>query len=180
MNDYFKSKGYLEGGILTNSQQQRIDMRALPSILRVLLVTDGTVTKTLEAYYWEPISVTEVDQHEVILAEDNEKLSASKGETLLKRSIKLMGENSGQCYAKADSLIRLQQLPKTIREKLISGEIGIGELLRESGLETYRKLIDIGEKETNTIYRSYQIIIDHMPAILVTEYFSTAVYQKSK
>ncbi|MBL4607925.1 MAG: DUF98 domain-containing protein [Pseudomonadales bacterium] len=177
MNDYFKSKGYLVGGVFTNSQQQHIDMRTLPPILRVLLVTDGTVTKTLEAYFWEPIKVSEVNQQEITLDKDNERLNAKQGEALLKRSIKLVGGNSENCYAEADSLIRLHQLPLPLREKLINGDIGIGELLRESGLETYRKLIDIGEMNSNKIYRSYQIIINHIPAILVTEYFTTSVYQ---
>ena len=177
MNDYFKSKGYLAGDILTNSQQQSINMRTLPSILRVLLVTDGTVTKTLEAYYWEAINVSNVVQKKEPLTEDIEKIGAKTGEPVLKRSISLIGESSDKCYAHADSLIRLQQLPTDISEKLESGEIGIGELLRESGLETYRKLIDIGETETKQIYRSYQIIINHIPAILVTEYFTISAYQ---
>lgn len=177
MNDYFKSKGYLAGDILTNSQQQSINMRQLPPILRVLLITDGTVTKTLEAYYWESIKVSNIAQNEVVLTEDNQKLSAKAGETVLRRSISLIGDGSGKCYAQAESLIRLQQLPAEISKKLNSGEMGIGELLRESGLETYRKLVDIGETSTQQIYRSYQIIIHHSPAILVTETFTPSTYQ---
>ena len=57
MESYFKSKGYVPGGIITNSRHENLDIEAMPPFLRTLLVTDGTVTKSLEAFFWEPVVV---------------------------------------------------------------------------------------------------------------------------
>jgi chorismate-pyruvate lyase len=178
MSNYFKSKSYISDGFIINDQQQKLDMRTLPPILRVLLSTDGTVTKTLEAYYWEPIQVLSVKQEEIILNEPCPYLPTQAGEQVLKRSVELVGQTSQRCYTKADSLIRLQHLPTNIRQQLIEGHIGIGELLRESQLETYRQLVNLGQINNADIFRMYQIIIDHRPTLLVTEYFPRACYQE--
>ena len=54
---YFKSGGYLsESTILTDSGKE-LDLSQLPAFLRTLMVTDGTVTKSLEAWFWEPVKV---------------------------------------------------------------------------------------------------------------------------
>lgn len=178
MKNYFKSKAYVSDGFIINDQQQKLDMRTLPPILRVLLSTDGTVTKTLEAYYWEPIQVLSVNQEKVVLNEPVPYLPTQEGEQVLKRSVELVGQISQRCYTKADSLIRLQFLPMNIRQSLIEGHIGIGELLRESQLETYRQLVNLGQIQNTDIFRSYQIVIDHHPALLVTEYFPLTCYQE--
>ena len=180
MNNYFKSKGYLESGIITSQHHDELDMRTLPPILRVLLITDGTVTKTLEAYFWEPVLVKGIKQKTVLLRDRHHPLATLKNETVLQRNVKLVGKISGSLYAKAESTIRLQHLPADIRENLIAEKMGIGELLRESGLETYRELIDIGQEENNLIYRTYQIIIDQIPTITVTEHFPLAQYQQQE
>lgn len=186
MDHYFKSHGYLPEGTITNTQGQTLDIAAMPAILRTLLVTDGTVTKTLEAYFWEPVSVTNLKQDEIIAAKAMDFLECPQGEPLLDRRISLLGQSSKTLYAHAHSLIRLEMLPKAICADLKAGLIGIGEILRETGLETYRELVDLGAESTNdinklgqntqTIYRSYRIMIAHKPVILVTEKFPCSVY----
>ena len=44
-------------------------MADLPPFLRSLLITDGTVTKTLEAYFWEPVQVQVLKQQELRITE---------------------------------------------------------------------------------------------------------------
>ena len=179
MNNYFTSKGYLESGIITSEHHDNeLDMRTLPPILRVLLITDGTVTKTLEAYFWESVLIKSIKQITIQLSSKHPSLISAENETVLQRNVELVGGKSNDLYAKAQSIIRLQHLPADIRESLIAENMGIGELLRESGLETYRQLIDIGQKDKHQIYRTYQIIIEHIPAITVTEYFPLAQYQQ--
>ena len=77
-----------------------------------------------------------------------------------------------------------------MRNQLIAGTIGIGELLRDKGLETYRQVIDIyreikkevvpGSKSYycgELICRTYLIHIDNEPVIQVTEKFPYRLYQ---
>ncbi len=49
----FNSKGWMPESTLSATDVTAVDFAALPPILRTLLVTDGTVTKTLEAYFSE-------------------------------------------------------------------------------------------------------------------------------
>ena len=186
---YFKSRGYVPGGIVTNSKNESLHMEALPPFLRTLLVADGTVTKSLEAFFWEQIEVENLGQAPARLTEAAPWLNLLAGATVLERRVRLRGMESGRVYASAQSLIKLEALPEHLRTDLQQGRIGIGELLRERDLETYREILDVGEavepqlKEVfgfdpgDLIYRTYRIVIQHQPVIQITEKFPCSVYQ---
>ena len=53
----FRCDGYVPQGTIRDSWGHAIPLAELPPFLRALLVTDGTVTKILEAYFWEPVVV---------------------------------------------------------------------------------------------------------------------------
>ncbi|AZZ94567.1 chorismate lyase [Hahella sp. KA22] len=191
MLDCFKAKGYIAGGIITNKRDESLDIAAMPPILRTLLVTDGTVTKTLEAYYWEPLMVEQLGQSEQALEEDVEEMSCHKGDTVLRRNVCIRGVDSGDIYAYATSIIKTQDLPEQISDQLLQGKIGIGELLREMGLETYRQVADIYREIKQEVVpgsssyycgelicRTYYIYVGHNPVIQVTEKFPYRLYIK--
>ena len=189
MHPYFKSRGYVPGGIVTNSKNESLDMEALPPFLRTLLVADGTVTKSLEAFFWEQIEVENLGQASARLSEATPWLNLAAGESALERRVRLRGIESGRVYAYAQSLIKLDALPEHLRADLQQGRIGIGELLRERGLETYREILDVGEcvepqlREVfgfdpgDLIYRTYRIVIQHQPVIQITEKFPCSLYR---
>ncbi len=176
MQAYFKSRGYVPGGILTNSRNQAVHLERLPPFLRTLLVADGTVTKSLEAYFWEPVDVVQLSQAPRVLAEPVPALELAVGAEVFERRVQLIGAESRRPYAEAHSLIRLTALPGALREDLLAGRIGIGELLRECGLETYREILDVG-KSGDSVYRSYRILMQRRPIMLITETFPCAVYR---
>jgi len=173
---FFKSRGYVPGGIITNSKNETLHMEALPPFLRTLLVTDGTVTKHLEAFFWEQVEVENLGQSETRLERDIPWLEMHAGDSVLQRRVQLHGAESGRVYAHAESLIRLGSLPEKLRADLLEGRIGIGELLREKGLETYREILDVGKQGEAHVYRTYRIVINHHPAILITEEFPCDLY----
>ena len=179
MQAYFKSRGYVPGGIVTNSKNEALHMERLPPFLRTLLVADGTVTKSLEAYFWEQVEVENLGQAPVGLKEDIPALDLHAGDAVLERRVRLHGVESGRVYAHAHSLIKLAALPEHLRDDLQQGRIGIGELLRERGLETYREILDMGHADAaaESLYRTYRIVIQHHPAILITETFPCSVYR---
>lgn len=179
MQPYFKSRGYVPGGVLTNQQNVEFHMEHLPPFLRTLLVADGTVTKSLEAFFWEQVAVENLGQAPICLAHGIPALELPAGATVLERRVRLMGMESGREFAQAHSWIKLEALPAHLREDLQQGRIGIGELLRERGLETYREILDVGQSnvQADAIYRTYRILIQHQPAILITETFPCAIYR---
>lgn len=189
VHPYFKSRGYVPGGIVTNSKNESLHMEALPPFLRTLLVADGTVTKSLEAYFWEQVEVENLGQAPTTLQVAAPWLNLESGAAVLERRVRLRGMESGRVYAYAQSLIKLEALPEHLREDLLQGRIGIGELLRERGLETYREILDVGQSiepqlwavfdfdPGDLIYRTYRIVIQHQPAIQITEKFPCSVYR---
>lgn len=191
MDNYFKSRGYVPGGIITNSRKENLDLETMPPFLRTLLVTDGTVTKCLEAYFWEPVQVENLGQTQMTVPHDIEWVELKQGSLALFREVRLKGAKSGNVYAYAKSTLKLQRLPWELRDELLAGKIGIGEILRERGLETYREILDIGREIDESlasvfdteccgelVYRTYRVVINHVPAMLITEKFRYRLYNR--
>ncbi len=189
MKKQFNIRGYVPGGIVKSARSEDLDLQSLPPVLRILMVTDGTVTKSLEAYFWEPVSVEKLTQDVVESTADQEWLDIKKSDKILEREVRLRGGDSGTVFAFARSLIKLEVLPENLRDALLNEKIGIGELVRECGLETYREVLDMGREvdeplvdifggqhSDDLVYRTYRIMVDHQPAILITEYFPRHIF----
>lgn len=188
----FRCEGYVEHGVLANDRQENIPMEKVPPFLRTLIVTDGTVTKTLEAYYWEPVSVDVLEQGLTQAKLPIPWLGAEKSEDMLIRKVHLRGVNSGKIYASAMSAIRPSVIPLEQRKRLMDRSIGIGALIRDTGLESYRELLEVGLEHSlaymhiddiakpqilDLVYRTYRIIMGGKPALLITETFPWKLYQ---
>ena len=190
IKDCFRSDGYIQGVQLACDDHSRVDMAAVPPFLRTILITDGTVTKSLEAYYWEPVVVEMDFQHSVITIQNINWLHTLAGEEILLRGVQLRGAHSGNGYATAFSAIRHKLLPENLCQGLLAGSLGIGMLIRDSGLETYRQILDVGVKRQKLgqinsklppqpydyVFRTYRIFIAHEPVIIITESFPWALY----
>lgn len=188
----FKKNGFVAGWSIPHSgDSSTIPMEDIPPFLRTLLVTDGTVTKSLEAYFWEPVEVETLAQGMQVANSDVNWLEVLQGDDVLTREVKLQGKHSKNTYASAFSIIRPQIIPVEFREKLLSGEIGIGMLIRDSGMESYREVLEIGCEEycpnrdqalqpsivsMSILYRTYRIVMGGESAILITERFPKALY----
>jgi len=156
----------------------------LPPFLRALLVTDGTVTRFLEAFTWEPIEVRLIDQAETILESEIPELELGPGQSVVKRQVLLHGASTGRNYTFAESLIRTDRLWDGLREELLKGRLGMGEILRDRRMETYREILSLREEKAETLpgpmnvdgrervlVRSYRIFHRQAPVILITEKF---------
>ena len=187
---YFRSHGYTPDEIILTDSGESCDLSKLPPFLRTLLVMDGTVTKALEAWFWEPVKVVPLKNALETLSEKVEGLETQKGDKALQREVTLQGINSGKIFACARSTVALESLPTEVGLALETGQIGIGELFREKGLETYRELFNINyfsavpqgdallaHLQGGVVSRSYQIWVNGGASIIVTEYFSVAEYE---
>lgn len=185
----FRCQGFLRDGLIRRRDGGEMPIQALPAFLRALLVTDGTVTKILEAYFWEPVEVQTLQQEVVTAERPIPWIQVETEDEVLIRRARLSGADSGRVYASAFSVIRTQLIPETFRQRLIDREIGIGVLIRDSGMESYREVLEVGiepaeesAKDTATessdlIFRTYRIIIDGRPVILITESFPHDLYK---
>ena len=188
-HSYFRSSGFLKNAIINTESDELLDLTKLPAFLRTLLVTDGTVTKSLEAWFWEEVKIQTVSNHLETLKNGVLGLEIESGDKVLQREVMLKGVKSKTIYACARSTVSLKHLPQEIGLALKKGEIGIGELLREKGVETYRDIFNIDylvdlpkndalilSLQTELLSRSYRIRVNGYPAIIVTEFFPIKNY----
>lgn len=177
----FRCEGFARDGEITSTAGERLALCDLPPFLRALLVTDGTVTKILEAYFWEPVIVDTLGQRLETALQPVPWILLDAGDRCLIRDARLCGTDSAKSFAEAFSLIRIELIPPGFRQRLIDREIGIGVLIRDSGLESYREVLEIGLERTAdgelAVFRTYRIFIERQPVILITEYFPLALYR---
>lgn len=184
-----RSEGYLAGARVRRPDGKWILMESLSPLMRTLLVTDGTVTKVLEAYFWEPVNVRALQLNVKRVEKKIPWLELHAGEEVLTRQVHLIGDHSARLYTQAFSVIKLAEFDPSLREALVQGSVGIGVLLRESGLETYREIMAVGmeysrerkapNEEDVWLYRTYRITRDKKPVILIRESFPCALYDQA-
>jgi len=184
----FRCQGFLRDAVIRRNDGRVLPIQMLPPFLRALLVTDGTVTKILEAYFWEPVEVVTLRQELICAERPIHWIGVAEGDRVLMRRARLSGGDSARVYATAFSVIRPELIPETFRQRLIDREIGIGVLIRDSGLESYREVLEVGieavdgngegraRERADLVFRTYRIIIDGEPVILITESFPLDLY----
>ena len=156
----------------------------LPPFLRVLLITDGTVTQSLEAYFADPIEAVVLSHHESVCHRQHAAIDVAPGDRVFNRRVVLRGKRTGTLYAAAESVIVVSRLPENVRQGLQEERMGIGEILRDGHLETFRNLL--GSRRTNVgawareliadpaasaVARTYAIHIGGQPCVEIEETF---------
>jgi len=154
-----------------------LDYASLPAILRVLLVTDGMITRILEAWFNEPMLLQHLHQETIRLKKAEPLINADSGDEILRREVSLVGKLSDRPCIHATSLVRLHELDDSLVKELQHGQIGIGELLYERGIETHREILTITDSGLALVQRRYRILIRNRPSILVTERFPLESYR---
>lgn len=161
-----------------------VDPAALSPLQRALLVIDGTVTRFLEAYALEPVSVVPVAQQAMVLATDHEWLAAPAGTPVLRRSVLLSGARTGRCFAFAESTICTDRLPANLLDGLLRGGLSIGQVLLQPGVESRREGLWYGRERLDALppevaavagpeflTRSYRVSAASRPLMVITERF---------
>lgn len=148
----------------------------LPSFLKVLISSDGTVSNMLEAWFAEAVAVR-VEQEEILVPDhDLILLNAAPDDKALRRQTQLIGKRTQTCYLEAEALILPSRVPEATLDCIQAHEAGIGKALRQARAETLREVLDWGI-EAGWAWRSYRIVMGGQPAMLITERFPIASYQ---
>lgn len=161
----------------------------LPPILRVLLVTDGTVTRTLEAYFAEAIEVHVLTHATLSSDRYHPQIEVVPGDPILRRRVVLKGKASGSAYVYAESIISCNRLSPEIGRRLMDERIGIGELLCKGRIETHRELLSVRQEQVGELdrhldvdrkawvyVRNYNIHCQGCAAITISEAFPQSRY----
>lgn len=161
-----------------------INLRTLSPFQRALLVIDGTVTKFIEAYMMEPVSVAKLSQKERLLTSNHIWLEAEENTSVIAREVILKGEYTGTLYAYAASLLMPSRLPAGQQEALESERGGLGQVLLKSKMENYREVLWYGRESIDLLTpefhhlgihefasRTYRIISKQRPVMLINEKF---------
>ena len=163
---------------------KKIDPQTLTPLHRILLITDGTLTDILEAYFFEPIQLIKLSQRAFIAPTIHEQLRQDVGGELLEREILLRGNHSKKNYLYAESTIVLDHLPKPLRDELLNSNMPLGRLWLKYQLETFKNLIELEcieandladhfgcTRDTLVLRRTYSVLIKGQATMLISEYF---------
>ncbi len=165
-----------------------INIAQLTPFQRALIVTDGTVTRLIEAYTLAPVEVVLLHQAKHTLCSEHTWLELPAGSHIIAREVILQTPATGNYMPKtqayASSLIVPQHLPKGILDGLESDPAGLGGILQNSGLETRRELLwccceitrDLPEAIAHLegkplLSRTYRVFANKKPIMLITEKF---------
>lgn len=161
-----------------------VNLRALSPFQRALLVTDGTVTKFLEAYTLEPVESIRLKQESQQLASDYAWLEAPRGMEVVARQVLLHGRHSATIYAHAVSLLVTARLPVDLLSNLAVEPGGLGRVLLNGQIENRREILWYGRERVDDlpeeiarltgnafISRTYRIIAGGQPMMLINEKF---------
>jgi chorismate-pyruvate lyase len=114
----------------------------LNSFEKILLINTGTTEQILQVLSNSLTKISILQQFE-------------KNNTIT-RKIKIISNDRKKILVFANSIIYLKNLPNKIIREIRKGEKGIGMILLENKVETYKKILEIGYNSTDSfIYRKY-------------------------
>jgi len=97
-------------------------------------------------------------------------LRQTEGREVISREAHIISKNDGKTIVKARSYFFVRNLPKKFVNKVRGRQRGIGSIILEYELETFRKIIKIGyDSNSDTIFREYYILYKSRVAIHVKE-----------
>ena len=96
---------------------------------------------------------------------------------IITRKINIITKDRGKILVEANSIIYLKNLPNKIKYEIRKGEKGIGMIILENKLETYKRITEIGyNSKESYIYRKYKLLSGKHIISKVIENFSIGVY----
>jgi chorismate lyase len=160
------------------------EIRKLDRDLRILIATNGTLTRILNVLANEEIAVEIVRQQIHDVAPKELELEDSAIGRVLQRDILLKGRTSGNAFIAAESLIAIDLLPHAIIASLTETDRPIGEIMAASCIETFKEeakvwtgklpswpaLDGYQNSRTGNVARRYRIIAGGRPVFVITEY----------
>ncbi len=173
-----------------------VDLNNVSRFQKILLITDGTVTKLLEYYLEESITVYKLNEeitHNISVFPHHSELSIDSPQNTLQRKIFLQGELTGKNWIYAESTILIDQLTSDFRRDLLESNQPIGKLWIKYRLETYKSILSTQEEKAGDlapyfnikaddliISRTYSVYSNKKVIMIITEKFPRSFFQDER
>lgn len=165
-------------------RQGEIEFSELSMIQRIMLMTDGTLTKMLETYTQEYIDVVKLAENEVTLAEDIPSMWVRAGRKVVDRKILLQGCTTRRNWLYAESIVIPDRLDEEFQYHLLASHTPIGKLWVKHKLETFKERVrywresadDLAfhfdlQRHDTLLARTYLVYSNSKPTMMITEKF---------
>ena len=134
----------------------------LNSFEKILLINTGTTEQMLQ--------ILSNSLTKVLILQQTEK------NDIITRKINIISNNRKKILVSASSIIYVKNLPDKIIDEIRKGEKGIGMILLENKLETYKRIIEIGYNSSDSIiYRKYVLLSKNHIVSKIVENFSIGI-----
>ena len=159
--------------------------------LRLLLGSDGSVTRLLESWFAAPVAVETRSNMVVRLREQPAELELEPRHPVLRRAVILSLGGSGRPLLRANAALALGRLGRQSQSALLAGREPIGRLLERADVETRRELLTQRvdrcrtadaelleiERDTPVYERGYVIISGSCPLAHVVERIPATLFE---
>jgi chorismate-pyruvate lyase len=126
------------------SELERRSGIRLKLVQKILLSETGTIEQVLSVLTGSSVRVNVVEQRE-------------NAKTISRKSV--IVNDAGKMLIRAHSKVFVCNLPEKIARQIKQRQLGIGTIIANSHLETFRKIIEVGYDPVNRwVFRRYQII----------------------
>lgn len=160
---------------------------------RALLVTDGSVTRLLEAFGDAPVGVRTLMQKIIpASSEIAENLEIEPGDDVNYREVHLYNKNDDRILVHAISYAPLAHLPAGAITRLMKEDEPIGKIMRDEKMESRREILSIQKTSLPSQYwnkddsvqsclsRSYRIIHNTHPIFYIEEHIPFSLFSDRK
>ena len=155
-----KSNSTILNDILKLEKRSNIKLN---SFEKILLINNGTTEQFLQ--------ILSNSLTKIVIMQQTEK------NNIITRKINIITKDQGKILAVANSTIYLKNLPNKIKYEIRKGEKGIGMIILENKLETYKRITEIGyNSKESFIYRKYKLLSGKHIISKVIENFSLGIY----
>nr|CAD62201.1 Ata7 protein [Saccharothrix mutabilis subsp. capreolus] len=155
-----------------------LDVALLSPYYRALLTADGTV-RLIEAHVLEPVHAHRTHQNRTVLPAGprHHWLDCEPGTPVVARGVDLVGARTRRRFARAESLLVPARLPARLAERIDRAPAGIGGALDAAHVEHHRELLWNGKEPDGVPMRTYRMMIEGRPAMLISEWFMVAPWR---
>ncbi|MBP1929317.1 beta-ribofuranosylaminobenzene 5'-phosphate synthase [Methanolinea mesophila] len=162
------------------------DVGPLSPVQKILITTDGSVTRLLEAFTGSGIGIVTLHQQTVESSPpESAVLDVNPGEAVNHRIVEIRRTDTGAVLLHATSFTPLSRLEPEWRQDLVRADVPIGKILAGHKIEARRELLDVGLEPAGVkmagifgidpgdllLKREYRIIHRGLPLIDIHEKF---------
>lgn len=163
---------------------KNIDVKQLKPLQRIILTSNGTVTKLLEDLLGEQLTVVKLHETVAVHEQAIPYLELPAQHEVIQRKICLQGKNSGINWLYAESIIVTERLESSFRDDLLESQIPIGNLWSKHRLETFKEILPPFQQPAGELAqyfsiepqqlllgRTYRVFSRQQPVMMLTEKF---------